>query len=50
LIEHAGEVFAEQPADDDPVAHVVAGLVFHGLHYRARRDERSPPCEPVNPG
>jgi hypothetical protein len=22
LIEHAGEVFAEQPADDDPVAYV----------------------------
>jgi hypothetical protein len=45
LIEHAGEVFAEQPADDDPVAHVVAGLVFHGLHHRARPDERSPPCD-----
>ena len=29
MIEHAGEVFAEPPADDDPVARVVAGLVFH---------------------
>jgi hypothetical protein len=48
--ERAGEVFAEPPADDDPVAHVVAGLVFHGLHRRARWAERSPPCEPVHPG
>ena len=29
VIEHAGEMFAEPPADDDPVAHVVAGLAFH---------------------
>ena len=30
LIERAGEVFAQPPPDDDPVVHVVAGLVFHG--------------------
>ena len=50
MIEHAGEVFAELPADDDLVARVVAGLVFHSLHHRACLDERSPPCEPVHPG
>ena len=50
MLEHAGEVFAKPPADDDSVAHVVASLVFHGLHHRARPDERSPPCEPVHPG
>ena len=50
VIEHAGEVFAEPPADDDLVPHVVADLLFHGLHHRARPDERSPPCEPVHPG
>ena len=31
VVEHAGEVFAEPPADDDPVAHVVVGLLMHGL-------------------
>jgi hypothetical protein len=30
LIEHAGEVLAEPPADDDLVTHGAAGLVFHG--------------------
>ena len=50
LPERVGEVFAEPPADDDPVAHVVAGLLFHGLHRRTGPDERSPPCEPVHPG
>ena len=50
LTERVGEVFAEPPADDDPVAQVVVGLLFHGLHHRARPDERSSPCEPVHPG
>jgi len=50
LAERVGEVFAEPPADDDPVAHVVAGLVFHGRYRRTGTDERSPPCEPVHPG
>ena len=50
VVEHAGEVFAEPSADDDPVAHVVVGLLLHGLNDRARPDERSPPCEPVHPG
>jgi len=50
LPERVGEVFAEPPADDDPVAHVVAELLFHGPHDCARPDERSPPCEPVHPG
>ena len=31
LIERAGEVFAEPSADDNPVAHVVVGLLMHGL-------------------
>ena len=50
LPERVGEVFAESPADDDPVAHLVAGLLFHGLYHRAGPGERSPPCEPVHPG
>ena len=50
LIEHVGEVFAEPPADDDLVAHVVAGLVFHGLHRGTGPDEGSPPWEQVHPG
>ena len=50
VIEHAGEVFAEPPADDDPVTHVVAGLVFHGLDRGTGPGERSPPREPVHPG
>ena len=50
LIERAGEVFAEPSADDNPVAHVVVGLLLHGLNDRARPDERSSPCEPVHPG
>ena len=48
--ERVGEVVAEPPADDDPVAHVVAGLVFHGLYRRTGLDEGSPPCGPVHPG
>jgi hypothetical protein len=50
VIERAGEVFAEPPADDDPVARVVVDLLFHGLHHRAGPDERSPPYEPIHPG
>ena len=50
LAERVGEVFAEPPADDDPVAHVVAGLVFHGRYRRIVLDEGSPPCGPVHPG
>ena len=50
LIEHAGEMFAEPPADDDPVARVVAGLVFHGLYRRTCLDEGSPPSGRVHPG
>ena len=48
--ERAGEVFAESPADHDPVAHVVAGLPFHGRYRHTRRGERSPPRMPVHPG
>jgi len=50
LPERVGEVFAEPPADDDPVPHVVAGLVFHGLDRGTGPGERSPPREPVHPG
>ena len=50
VIEHAGEVFAEPTADDDPVAHVVADLVFHDLDRGTGPGERSPPREPVHPG
>ena len=50
VIERAGEVFAEPPADDDPVARVIVDLLFHGLHHRAGLDERSAPCEPFHPG
>ena len=50
LIEHAGEVCAEPPADDDPVAHVAAGLVFHGPYGPTGLDEGSPPCGPLHPG
>lgn len=50
VIEHAGEVFAEPPADDDPVAHVVVDLLFHGLYCRVGPGERSSPCGPVHPG
>jgi len=50
VIEHAGEVFAEPPADDDLVAGGVVDLLFHGLYHRARPGERSPPCEPVHLG
>jgi len=48
--ERAGEVFAEPPADDDPVAREVAGLPVHGLHCGTRPGERSPPRGPVHPG
>jgi len=34
LIECAGEVLAEPPADDNLVADVSAGLVFHGRQHR----------------
>ena len=44
LTERVGEVFAEPPADDDPVAQVVTGLLFHGLHRRTRPGEQSPPA------
>ena len=50
VIEHAGEVFAEPPADDDLVARVVAGLVFHDLDHRAGPGEWSPPRGRVHPG
>jgi len=50
VIEHAGEVFAEPPADDDLVPHVVADLLFHDLYRGTGPGERSPPREPVHPG
>ena len=50
MIEHAGKEVAEPPADDDLVAHMVAGLVFHGLQHRTCPGERSPPREQVHPG
>ena len=50
VIEHVGEVFAEPPADDDPVARVIAGLIFHALDRGTGPGERSPPCGRVHPG
>ena len=50
MIEHAGEVFAEPPADDDLVPHVVVDLIFHDLYRGTGPGERSPPCGRVHPG
>jgi hypothetical protein len=50
VLERAGEMLAESPADHYSVAHVVAGLPFHVLYRRTRPGERSPPRIPAHPG
>ena len=50
VVERVSEVFAEPPAHDNPVAHVVVGLLFHGLNRRTGPDEQPPPCTLVHPG
>jgi len=50
VTECVGEVLAEPPADDDPVAQVITDLLIHGTQRGTGPGERSPPREPVHPG